>query len=90
MYPVPHPIQTALRIARPILDALLGMVIVAELWLRRALTTAGLSPALQDVALIVLAVVLVLAILRAAGGLLKLVLVAVIGLMIARAAGFFG
>ncbi len=87
MHPDQHPLQSAFAVLLRVLDVLLGVALLAELWLRHALEGAGLSPGMQNVVLIALAVVLAMLVLRAAGGVLRLLLVVVVVLVVARAAG---
>jgi hypothetical protein len=69
------------------LDFALAWIAYAGRWLRGVLEGAGVPPALQTVLLVAVAVLLGVGMLRAVSGLLRLLLVAAAGLLLARALG---
>jgi hypothetical protein len=62
-------------------DLIVGGILAIEEWMRGQLATLGVSPQIQTVILVVLAVVLILAALRLFGGLIRIAVVLVLALI---------
>ncbi len=69
------------------LDFVLAWIAYAWQWLRDMLADSGVPSALQTALLIAVPALLVLGLLRVAGGMLRLLFIIVAGLLIARAVG---
>jgi len=62
-------------------NIIVDAIVSIELWMRTQLTTMGLSPQLQTVVLVVLAIVLIVAALRLFGGLVRIAVILVLALI---------
>jgi hypothetical protein len=62
-------------------DLIVNAIVAIELWLRVQLGTMGLSPQIQTVILIALAVLLILGALRLFGGLVRIAVVLILALI---------
>lgn len=80
-------LRDASFLAWAFLDLVLAWIAYAAQWLRGVLAEAGLPPMLQTALLACVAVLLGVGVLRAMGGLLRLLILVAAGLLIARAAG---
>ncbi len=69
------------------IDFVLAWIAYAWQWLRRMLAESGMPSALQTAVLIAVVALLALGMMRAMGGMLRLLFVMVAGLLIARAVG---
>ena len=80
-------LETAILLFRQIADALIGLAGPAEAWLRAAMEQLGVPPDLRTAVLVLGAVALGLAVLRALGGLLRIAVVLALLALVLNALG---